>query len=140
MCRPPAGHHLSLRKSTAILSTQAPLIQLLPIAIRVVHRNLTSRRYPPRDHQNPLLPAPVELLELTVRPAGMVDKSRKVAHLALEDLVCSQAGTANHHVDTLDAVCDEAGKFTNGGAAVNVLLALIRDTCKSGGNYSHYEL
>lgn len=79
-------------------------------------------------------------MELTVWPARMVDKSRKVAHLALEDLVGSRAGTANHHVDALDAICDEAGKFANGRAAVNVLLALIIDTSKSGGKDSHYEL
>lgn len=57
----------------------------------------------------------------------MVDKTSKVAHLSLKDLVCARPSTPYHHIDALDAVCDEAGEFTDSGASFNILgvLALV---------------
>lgn len=55
----------------------------------------------------------------------MVDKPRKVAHLSLEDLVRTRASASYHHVDALDAICYEAGKFTDSGAAFDILGVLV---------------
>ena len=64
-------------------------------------------------------------MKLAVRPAGMVDESCKVAHLALENLVCSWPCTAYHNIHPVDAVGDEADEFADGGAAVNALTCSI---------------
>lgn len=55
----------------------------------------------------------------------MVDESRKVSHLALEDLVCSWPCAAYHYIHPVDAVGDEADEFADGGAAVNALTCSI---------------
>lgn len=51
----------------------------------------------------------------------MIHESCKVAHLALEDLVCSWPCTAYHYIYPVDTVGDEADEFADGGAAVNAL-------------------
>ena len=111
-------------KATAKLPAQTPLIQLPPITIRIVHCDLASCHYPPGDHQDPFLPAPIELLKLAIWSARVVDESCEVSHMALEDLVRSRARAANHHVYSLDAVGNQTGKFSNCGTAVKVLIEL----------------
>lgn len=95
--------------------------------VRIVHRDLVPCYHPPRDDDDALHPAPVEPLELAIRPARVIDEPGEIAHLPLVDLVASTPGAAEHDVYAFDAVRDEADEFADGGAAVEVLLFVISD-------------
>lgn len=91
-------------KATTELSTKTPFLQLPPIAVRIVHCDLTPCHDAPRNHQDSFSSAPVEFLELAIRTTRVVYESCEVPHVALEDLIRARAGAANHYIDTLHAV------------------------------------
>lgn len=89
--------------------------------IRIVDRNLTTRRHPTRNDNNPLLAAPKEFLKLAVRATRMIDEAGKIAHLALVDLIPTICRTPDHDIESFNAVRNQADEFSNRCTSIEVL-------------------
>ena len=110
-----------VRKAAARLATQTILVQLPPILVRIVNRNLAAGRYPTRNDENAFFSSPEKFLELAVWPARMIDEAGKVAHVTLVNLVDMICSPADHDVHAFNAASDQAHEFGNGRASIEVL-------------------
>jgi hypothetical protein len=61
----------------------------------------------------------------------VVDKTSKIAHLALKDLIWSFGGSAHHHVHAVNSSSDETDELGNGCASVE-FLPDVSDYCMKG--------
>ena len=110
-----------IRKAATWLATQAILVQLPPILVRIVNRDLATGRYPTRNDENALFSSPEEFLELAVWTTRMIDEAREIAHVALVNLVDIIRGPADHDVQAFNAASNQAHKFGNGRPSIEVL-------------------
>lgn len=98
--------------------TQAFLVEISPIGVRVVHGDLRSSLNSLADEHDSLQTEPDEAFKLAVGGARMIHKSCVISLLSLPDLIRGSISLAYHDILVFDARRDLADKLADRGTTL----------------------